>query len=71
MGFATAFDSVHHRRLIAKLQSYGLKDKVLNWISTFLSQRTQVVKVNGEESGVCQVLSRIYRTDFVCDLHQR
>ena len=58
--FAKAFDSVPHRRLMAKLQSYGMKDKVLNWISAaFLSQRTQVVKVNGEESGVGQVQSGI------------
>ena len=49
MDFAKAFDSIPHRRLIAKLQSYVMKDKVLKWISAFLSQRTQVVKVNGEE----------------------
>ena len=51
--------SVPHRRLIAKLQSYGMKDKFLNWISAFLSQRTQVVKANVEESGVGQVQSGI------------
>ena len=59
MDSAKTFDSVPHRRLIAKLQSYDMKDKVLNWISAFLSQRTQVVKVNGEESGVGQVISGI------------
>ena len=58
MDFAKV-DNVPHRRLIAKLQSYGMKDKVLNWISTFLSQCTQVVKINGEKSGVGQVLSGI------------
>ena len=59
MDFAKAFDSVPHRRLIAKLQSYGIEGKVLNFISAFLSKRTQVVKVNGEESAVGHVLSGI------------
>ena len=59
MDFVNTFDSVPHRRLIAKIQSYGMKDKVLSWISAFLSQRTQVVKVYGEESGSGQVLSGI------------
>ena len=57
MDFAKAFDSVPHRRLIAKLQSYGIKGKVLNLRSAFLSQRTQIVRVNGEESAVGHVLS--------------
>ena len=42
-----------------RLHIYGMEDKVLNWISAFLSQCTQVVKVNGEESSVGQVLSGI------------
>ena len=44
MDFAKAFDCVPHRRLIAKLQSHGIEGKVLNFISAFLSKRTQVVK---------------------------
>ena len=59
MDFAKAFDSVPHRRLIAKLRSYGIEGKVLNFISAFLSKRTRVVKVNGEESAVLHVLSGI------------
>ena len=57
MDFAKAFDSVPHRRLIVKLQSYGIEGKVLNFISAFLSKRTQVVKVNGEESAIGHVLN--------------
>ena len=41
MDLAKAFDSVPHRRRIAKLQSYGIKGKVIDSISAFLSQRTQ------------------------------
>jgi len=33
--FAKAFDTVPHRRLIKKLQSYGINSFVLNWIIAF------------------------------------
>ena len=41
LDFAKTFDSVPHRRLIDKLDSYGIKDNTLNWIKGFLSGRTQ------------------------------
>ena len=40
MDFSKAFDSVPHRRLIGKLESYGVKGKILNWIKDFLSERS-------------------------------
>ena len=52
---------VRNHRLIDKLDSYGIKDNILNWIHAFLSRHTQVVKVNGAESTTAQVLSRIPR----------
>ena len=57
--FAKAFDTVPHRRLIGKLESYGIKGKVLNWISAFLCGRNQTVRVNGEKSEKADVLSGI------------
>ena len=59
MDFAKAFDTVPHRRLMVKLRSYGIKGKILNWISSFISKRTQVVVVNGKESTLGHVLSGI------------
>ena len=50
MDFSKAFDSVPHRRLIGKMDSYGVKGNVLNWIRDFVSERSQVVKVNNAES---------------------
>ena len=57
--FAKAFDTVPHRRLLGKLAAYGINSNVLNWIKAFLGDRTQVVKVNGEESEAAPVLSGI------------
>ena len=51
--------TVPHRRLIGKLEEYGVKGSNLKWIKAFLSGRTQVVKVNGEESDPAAGLSGI------------
>ena len=59
LDFAKAFDTVPHRRLIGKLESYGINGNILNWIKAFLRGRSQVVKVNGVESESAPVLSGI------------
>ena len=59
LDFAKAFDTVPHRRLIEKLKVYGIEGDILKWIKAFLSNRLQVVKVNGEESFPALVLSGI------------
>ena len=56
---AKAFDTVPHQRLINKIDSYGIKGKVKAWIKEFLSNRTQIVKVNGTESKSVPVISGI------------
>jgi hypothetical protein len=36
MDFAKAFDKVSHRRLLYKLEYYGIQTHTLNWIQAFL-----------------------------------
>ena len=48
--FAKAFDTVPHRRLLKKIESYGIHGNILKWINGFLSNRRQTVKVNGVAS---------------------
>ena len=57
--FVKAFGSVPHERLLGKLKSYGTNGKVLKWIKAVLSNRPQVVYVNGMKSDPATVLSRI------------
>jgi hypothetical protein len=45
--FSKAFDSVNHSVLIAKLKTYGITDQLLTWISSYLMNRFQQVKING------------------------
>ena len=57
--FKKAFDKVPHRRLINKVESYGIKGEILGWITAFLSNKTQQVTVNGESSEFKKVTSGI------------
>ena len=50
MDFSKAFDMVPHNSLLVKLSGYGIQDKMLDWIGSFLSDRSQRVVVEGEQS---------------------
>ena len=39
--FKKAFDMVPHKRLLGKLESYGIKGNILKWIQEFLIGRSQ------------------------------
>ena len=57
--FSKAFDSVAHRRLLLKLESFDIAGEVLNWIKSFLKGRTQCVKVDGKVSEWKSVVSGV------------
>ena len=59
LDFAKAFDTVPHSRLIGKLQAYGVSGDLLKWVEAFLLNRSQIVRVNGEESFSAAVLNGI------------
>ena len=39
MDFTKAFDTISHQRLLYKLEGFGIKGQVCDWISNFLCQR--------------------------------
>ena len=43
---AKAFDKVSHSKLLYKLDYYGIRGNVHNWLASYLSNRTQIIKVN-------------------------
>ena len=59
LDFSKAFDTVPHRRLMSKLESYGITGEVKKWIESFLTGRSQTVKVNNDESPPAPVISGI------------
>ena len=59
--FTKPFDGNPHERLLSKLKSYGINGKVLEWIKAFLSNRRQIVNVNGIKPDPAAVLSGIHQ----------
>ena len=59
LDFRKAFDLVPHNRLLHKLEIYGVSGKLLAWIRSFLSGRTQRVTVGGCQSDTVPVTSGV------------
>ena len=59
LDFQKAFDTVPHSRLLMKLEKYGVKNNILNWIGDFLSDRQKYVSINGARSSTLPVTSGV------------
>ena len=57
--FAKAFDKVPHRRLLYKLDYYGIRGSTHKWITSWLSGRSQKVVIDGHASFPVPVLSGV------------
>ena len=59
LDFSKAFDIVPHRRLLHKLQHYGVTGKTNEWIKSRLCQCQQRVVLDGSTSSDSEVLSGV------------
>ena len=59
MDFSKAFDKVGHERLLKKLNFYGVRGKNLQWIASFLHNRSQRVVLDGLQSTAVNVESGV------------
>ena len=59
MDFAKAFDKVQHRRLLHKLDYYGIRGSTHKWINSWFSGRTQQVVLDGQASDLVPMLSGV------------
>ena len=59
LDFSKALDKVSHHLLMFKLEYYGIRGNILNWISSFLSGRTQRVMCGDCIANSIDVLSGV------------
>ena len=59
LDYSKAFDSIVHEKLLLKLQQYGINNKLLTWLTSFLVDREQTVRVGGSYSDWSSVLSGV------------
>ena len=50
LDFSKAFDLINHNILLQKLASFGLPNILMKWIASFLTERTQQVKLCNTQS---------------------
>ena len=60
-----AVDTVNHETLLNKLKHYGIRGTALTWFSSYLSNRTQCVSVNGHISSHLKVTCGVPQGSFL------
>ena len=50
-----AFDSINHSILLRKLKAIGLASSAISWLNSYLSVRSQVVRINAALSDALPV----------------
>jgi hypothetical protein len=57
--FRKAFDLINHELLLKKLAIYGLKDSTLQWFTSYLTERKQLVSIGQSTSDLLPVRSGV------------
>ena len=71
MDFSKTFDCVLHKRLLHKMENYGVRGRTHTWITNFLTkrkQRDERVVVDGDHSQWVQVRSGVPQGTVLCPL---
>ena len=50
--FSSAFNTIKPNMLLSKLKNFGINSHIISWIGSFLSNRTQYVKLNNITSSI-------------------
>ena len=55
MDLSKAFDTLDHSILLYKLRHYGIQNTELNWFSSYLTNRSQYIEINGVSSEMSSI----------------
>ena len=56
LDLSAAFDTINHKKLLRRLEhSYGFSGIILQWVASYLSNRSFIVGVKGEYSSLCDL----------------
>jgi hypothetical protein len=59
LDFSKAFDTVPHKRLLKKMESYDINGNILSWLEAWLTQQEQQVTIEGDKSSTAKVTSGV------------
>ena len=62
---AKAFYKVSHSKLLYKLDYYSIRGNVHNWLTSYLSNRTECIKVNKTYSNYVPVTSGVLQGSVI------
>ena len=60
--FSKAFDTVDHEILISKLEYYGIKEKALKWLKSYLSEQKQFISYSN--------VAKTSMSSIICGIQQ-
>ncbi|XP_055634028.1 uncharacterized protein LOC129774332 [Toxorhynchites rutilus septentrionalis] len=66
--FAKAFDTVPHILIISKMKYMGFPDRFMEWLWSYLSDRSAYVVVNSSQSRPFNITSGVPQLSFADDL---
>ena len=69
LDFQKAFDKVPNQRLLYKLAYCGISPQALNWVQSFLTNRTQQVLLEGNVSSPINVTSGVPKGSVLGPIH--
>jgi hypothetical protein len=68
LDFSKAFDTVPHKKLLHKLDQYGIRGPVHRWLTNFLTKRKMRVTLEGESSQQVTVDSGVPQGTVLCPI---